>query len=361
MATGVKTAMLPVRLRASQFNRPAPAGRIIAFFPESGRPGRARMKALIVEDTATSLALVSTLLERMNIEPLPARDGPAGLALFEEERPDLILLDIVLPGMDGYEVARRIRALEKPGEWTPIIFLSAMTKDADLERGIEAGGDDYLFKPVSEAVFGAKVRAMQRIVQMRYSLLVLTRKLDAANRELTRLSAVDGLTGIANRRQFDEALSREWRRCMREREPLALLMCDVDFFKQYNDRYGHQAGDECLKQLAATLRGKLRRPADVVARYGGEEFAAILPDTGVDGAALVAEGMRAAVQALGLAHEASAAGRVTVSIGVAVRVPQQPAELAAFVGAADAALYAAKRRGRNRVAAAGDESPAQEG
>jgi len=311
------------------------------------------MKALIVEDTATSLALVSTLLERMNIEPLPAREGLAGLALFEQERPDLVLLDIVLPGIDGYEVARRIRALEKPGEWTPIIFLSAMTKDEDLERGIEAGGDDYLFKPVSEAVFGAKVRAMQRIAQMRYSLVVLTRKLDAANRELTRLSAVDGLTGIANRRQFDEALSREWRRCLREREPLALLMCDVDLFKQYNDRYGHPAGDECLKQVAATLRANLRRPADVVARYGGEEFAAILPGTSVEGAARVAESMRAAVLALGLVHDDSAAGAVTVSIGLVAVVPEQAGAPADVVGAADAALYEAKRRGRNGVFVSG--------
>lgn len=316
------------------------------------------MKALVIEDTATSQAVICHLLERLGIQPVPARDGPAGLAGFERERPDLILLDIILPGIDGFEVARRIRAMEKPGEWTPIIFLTGLTKDEDLERGIEAGGDDYLLKPVSEVVLGAKLRAMQRIVQMRHSLLVLTRKLDSANRELTRLSAVDGLTGIANRRQFDEALSREWRRCLRAREPLSLLMADVDFFKQYNDGYGHQAGDECLKAVAEALRDQLRRPADIVARYGGEEFAAILPDTGPEGAMRVAEAMRAAVQALGLPHEGSTFGVVTVSIGLATLSPQLSEGMPRLLSAADWALYEAKRHGRNCVQAAEPPPPA---
>ena len=317
------------------------------------------MRALVVEDTATNLAVYCHLLERIGIEPIQARDGLAGIACFEASRPDLILLDVVLPGIDGFEVARRIRAMEKPGEWTPIIFLTSLAKDEDLERGIEAGGDDYLFKPVSEVVLSAKVRAMQRIVQIRQSLLVLTRKLDEANRELTRLSAVDGLTGIANRRQFDEALLREWRRCQRGGTSLALLMCDVDSFKQYNDNYGHQAGDECLKTVAGLMQGKLRRPADIVARYGGEEFAAILPDTGLDGALLVAEAMRSAVHGHGLTHEASTADVVTVSIGVAFTQPQQAEDLPRLIGAADWALYEAKRLGRNRVQV-GDPSAARE-
>ncbi len=316
------------------------------------------MKALVIEDTATSQAVICLLLERMGIQPVQALDGLSGVDRFEHERPDLILLDIILPDIDGFEVARRIRAMEKPGEWTPIIFLTSLTKDEHLERGIEAGGDDYIFKPVSEVVLGAKVRAMQRIIQMRHSLLVLARKLDSANRELTRLSAVDGLTGIANRRQFDEALSREWRRCLRSREPLSLLMGDVDFFKQFNDRYGHQAGDECLKTVAETLRGKLRRPADIVARYGGEEFAAILPDTGTEGAMLVAEAMRSAVQALGLPHESSVAGVVTVSIGAASLVPQLTEGMPRLLSAADWALYEAKRQGRNCVLA-GDPAVGQ--
>lgn len=310
------------------------------------------MKALVIEDTATSQAVICHLLGRLGIEPVQARDGMSGIARFEQEHPDLILLDIILPGIDGYEVARRIRSMEKPGEWTPIIFLTSLTRDEDLERGIEAGGDDYLLKPVSEVVLGAKVRAMQRIVRMRYSLLVLTRKLDSANRELTRLSAVDGLTGIANRRQFDEALAREWRRCQRAGEPLSMLMGDVDFFKQYNDRYGHQAGDECLRTVAGCLLEKLRRPADIVARYGGEEFAVILPDTGFEGAMRVAEAMRSGVQSLSLPHEGSTFGVVTASFGVATMLPERADGMPNLLSAADWALYEAKRHGRNCVHAA---------
>lgn len=310
------------------------------------------MKALVIEDAATSLTAISRLLEGIGIRPVQARNGVDGIASFEQERPDLILLDIVLPDVDGFDVAKRIRGMEKPGEWTPIIFLTALSRDEDLERGIEAGGDDYLLKPINEVVLGAKVRAMQRIIQMRHSLLVLASKLDSANRELTRLSAVDGLTGVANRRQFDEALSREWRRCLRLRKPLALLMIDVDFFKQYNDTFGHQSGDECLKTVAAALQGQLRRPADIVARYGGEEFAAILPDTSQEGAMRVAESLRAAVQDLSLPHLISPAGVVTVSIGVAAQEPKAAEGKERLLSASDWALYEAKRLGRNSVQAA---------
>ena len=273
------------------------------------------MKALLIEDTLTSATLVSHQLRKIGIEPIVARNGETGIELYQQERPDLILLDIIMPGMDGFEVARRIRQLEQFGEWTPIIFLTARTSDADLEKAISVGGDDYLIKPVSETVLAAKVRAMQRIAQMRFSLLVLTRKLDDANQELTRLSSLDGLTGISNRRQFDETLLREWRRLGRQGRPLSMLLCDVDYFKQFNDGYGHQVGDECLKAVARTLKDTLRRPADLVARYGGEEFAVILPDTEITGALQVAEAMRSAVEGLNITHRYSKGGSVvTISI-----------------------------------------------
>ena len=202
------------------------------------------MKTLVIEDSKSSLNLLCKHIHKIGITPIPAGTGNAGIDLFLKERPDLILLDIIMPDLDGYEVARQIRQLEAPGDWTPIIFLSSLNKDKDIEMGIAAGGDDYLLKPISEVVLAAKIRAMQRIIQMRQSLLVLTRKLDAANQELKRLSSLDGLTGIANRRHFDEVLLREWRRAMRTGEDLSIMMCDIDYFKQYNDTYGHQNGDE---------------------------------------------------------------------------------------------------------------------
>ncbi|NTV09321.1 MAG: diguanylate cyclase [Zoogloea sp.] len=312
------------------------------------------MKALLVEDTVTSAMLVTHQLRKIGIEPIVAADGETGIALFKQHRPDLVLLDIIMPGMDGFEVARRIRQLENAGEWTPIIFLTARASDEDLEKGIMVGGDDYLVKPVSEVVLTSKVKAMQRIAQMRYSLLVLTRKLDEANRQLTRLSALDGLTGIANRRQFDETLLREWRRAHRQATPISLLVCDVDFFKQFNDGYGHQAGDECLKAIAKVLEGSLRRPGDMVARFGGEEFAVVLPETDLQGAMRVAEAMREAVEGAGISHLYSdVAPVVTVSLGVACTEPAADRTgCGQFLKLADDALYRAKRDGRNRVVAA---------
>jgi diguanylate cyclase (GGDEF)-like protein len=320
------------------------------------------MKALIVEDTQTGLALVSSQLQRMGITPIPARDGLTGVALFEREKPDLVLLDVILPDIDGFEVARRIRDTQKEREWTPIIFLTVRRDDEDLQRAISAGGDDYLVKPVSETVLAAKVRAMQRIAQMRFSLLVMADRLNTANRELQRLSAVDGLTGIANRRHFDEMLAKEWRRCMRNGQSLSVMICDVDYFKQYNDTYGHQAGDECLRTVARLLTEQLHRPADLVARYGGEEFAVILPGTDNAGALRLAQRMCHAVETEVIPHQYSQVGpMVTVSIGAATAVPRQNQQsLDAVLQAADQALYQAKRQGRNRACATDCSGAAQE-
>jgi len=285
----------------------------------------------------------------MGIVSIPTQTGSAAVELFLNERPDLVMVDVALPDIDGFEITRRIRQLEHPGDWTPIVFLTEQNKDEDLEKGIAAGADDYLCKPISNVVLGAKIRAMQRIIQMRQSQLVLTRKLDAANQELQRLSSLDGMTGIANRRHFDDMLGREWRRAMRQGSELAILMCDLDFFKQYNDGYGHLEGDECLRQVAQTLVASVDRGGDRVARYGGEEFIAVLPETTLTGALFVAEKMRLAVSELNLKHADSPFGRVTLSIGIASGIPLPASEPQTIVGAADRALYLAKQAGRNRV------------
>ncbi|MCK6406263.1 MAG: diguanylate cyclase [Rhodocyclaceae bacterium] len=307
------------------------------------------MKALVVEDTRTAMQVICHYLERMGITPLPAETGSIAVEKFIAERPDMVLLDIVLPDIDGFEVARRLRQVEQPGEWTPIIFLTSMTKDEDLEAGIAAGGDDYIHKPVSDVVLGAKIRAMQRIIQMRYSLLVLTRKLDTANQELRRLTSLDGLTGITNRRHFDDTLNREWRRSMRQGAEFSVIMCDVDQFKEYNDRLGHLEGDDCLRKVATTLAAAMDRGGDLVARYGGEEFVAILPETSLAGASIVAERMRNAVAALAIAHPGSPFGHVTISLGVASGVAMPETDPRQLIKAADRALYEAKHAGRNCV------------
>jgi len=307
------------------------------------------MKILIVEDSRANLLVLSQYVRDFGATALTAESGEAAVASFAGERPDLVLLDVVLPDIDGFEVARRIRALEKNGDWTPIIFLSSLGKDEDIEQGIMAGGDDYLHKPVSEVVLGAKVRAMGRLVQMRGSLVKLAGELDLANRELQRLSASDGLTGIANRRFFDDHISREWRRAIRNASSLALMMCDVDHFKKFNDTYGHQAGDDCLRRVAGAIATCLERGSDVAARYGGEEFVVVLSETTLGGGLIVAEKIRHAVHALQIPHVASSHGRVTLSIGLAAVVPERDNDCNNLIAAADRALYQAKSNGRDRV------------
>lgn len=307
------------------------------------------MKILVVEDTQSSQLVLCEILAQQGHTPIPCHDGGEAMAAFAREKPDLVLLDVVLPDTDGFQVASYLRQQEAQEDWTPIIFLTVLNNDEDMARGIAAGGDDYVFKPVSEVVLTAKIRAMQRIIQMRTSLVVLARRLDTANRELRRLSSVDGLTGIANRRHFDESLEREWRRTNRTGSDLGLLLCDVDLFKRFNDRFGHQAGDDCLRLVARGLADTLDRGGDLAARYGGEEFAVILPDTSLGGAIFVAERLRQAVAALRIAHPDSPHGVVTLSIGAASIPASRDTPCQHLLRQADEALYRAKHAGRNRV------------
>lgn len=294
------------------------------------------------------------ILRRLGLAAVEAEDGIQALELFQSEKPDLVLIDVQMPGMDGLEVVRRIRQLSTE-HWVPVIFLTSMEDDADFTRGIEAGGDDYLTKPVSPVVLEAKIRAMRRLDDMRRELMAVTLELREANERLARLSTQDALTGLANRRRFDLELLRELGRARRERRPIALVIADVDYFKAFNDAYGHPAGDECLRKIAAALRTACRRPVDVAARYGGEEFALILPDTTEDAARHCAAEARRAVAALGIAHRGSeVADIVTVSFGVAGCVPDDRIVADTLVDQADRALYAAKRAGRNLAIAFSD-------
>ena len=307
------------------------------------------IKVLVVEDSRVTQKVLCNFLERMDIkQPLTAETGAAAIELYRKERPDIILLDAQLPDIDGFEIAEKIRSSEHNDDWTAIIFLTSMTKDEDLARGIQVGGDDYLLKPVSEVVLQAKVRAMQRLVEMQRSLVDVSHQLNAANKELQRLSTTDGLTGIPNRRMFDELSVREWRRCERMKKPIALVMLDIDNFKLFNDEYGHGAGDECLRAVAGQVARAAPRAADLAARYGGEEFVLVLGETDADGARWVAENVRQHVAELGIPH-ATPSRRVTISCGVASAMPHSGLSLDVLLRSADHALYEAKAAGRDLV------------
>lgn len=308
------------------------------------------LKVLVVEDSKVTMKALSNYLTNMGVHTLlTAETGKAALEIFRNDRPDIILLDALLPDVDGFDIAKQMRALEAGQDWSAIIFLTSMSKDEDLARGIEAGGDDYLMKPISEVVLRAKVRAMRRLVEMQRALVDVTHQLNTANKELQRLSTTDGLTGIANRRLFDELLQREWRRCTRVKKPLSLVMLDIDYFKQYNDTYGHQMGDVCLKSVAGQVARSALRPGDLAARYGGEEFALVLSETSMDGAKWVANHVRQQVADLKMKHSASPSHFVTLSCGVSSVIPTDKLSIDMLLKSADHALYMAKSQGRDRV------------
>jgi len=335
------------------------------------RSSEVALRILIIDDSEDVQVFIATLLRLAGYTDLVTASTLGEAALYLAERDDrgcspldLILLDVMMPQMDGYELCRRIKA-DPSLQDIPVVMVTAKTKSRDLEEAFAAGANDYLTKPIERVEFMARVRSALRLKQemdtRKAHELELERKsaeLEAANARLRSLSALDGLTGIANRRAFDEFLEREWKRAIRKASSLAFIMVDIDHFKGYNDRYGHLAGDECLKQVAHTLAAHAKRPGDLVARFGGEEFGVILADTDMAGAQSVAEAMRRDVEALAIVHEASAtAPVVTISLGVATHVPLPLETSERLVMAADRALYQAKSSGRNRFAVAGDFLP----
>ena len=318
---------------------------------------------LIVDDRPENLLTLEHLLESPDLNIVRATSGQEALGLLLDHDFALVLLDVQMPDMDGFETAELMRG-NKRTRHIPIIFVTANhTESKHIFRGYDSGAVDYLFKPLDAQMLLCKVRIFLEIHRQRQALQAKTRELDARivelhqlqteleekNRQLQLLSSLDGLTGIPNRRQFDEMLGIEWNRMARERLPLSLVILDVDHFKRYNDRYGHLAGDSCLRRVATALAGLLRRPADMVARYGGEEFAAILPGTGLEGAKVVAESMRQAVASLGIEHQDSPVQSVvTVSLGLSAVVPLPGCTPSDLLQAADHGLYQAKQEGRDR-------------
>lgn len=310
--------------------------------------GHSSLTVLVVDDQDSVRVAFAGELDRQGHQVLEANDAKWGLELFRRHQPDLVLLDVTMPGHDGYWLARRIREIE-PAGWTPIIFMSGRDQDLDLWRGIAAGGDDYLVKPISPIVLAAKMRAMQRLRTMRTRLVEMSEELRLANAQLLQLSEVDVLTGLVNRRGFNRALHERLAEARRQGEPLTLVMCDVDHFKSYNDALGHVRGDACLREIGTVLREACRRPGDIAVRYGGEEFVMILPGTPRSGAMTFARGLLRLLSSRAIPHPRSAvAAHVTVSGGLTTCVPDATTSAEDLVQRADEALYAAKAQGRNR-------------
>ena len=292
-------------------------------------------KVLVADDDAVNREVLGDLL-KLEYPVILARNGVQALERAMRHLPDLILLDVVMPDMDGYEVLRRLRQDPRTAH-IAVIFISGLDRPEDEATGLKLGAADYIVKPFNRTVVMARVALHLQVVRQR--------------RMLERLANVDGLTELANRRRFDEMYGLEWQRARRSGQPLSLALLDIDSFKQFNDRYGHPAGDRALRSVARVAGAAMRRPSDLAARYGGEELVLLMPETPAADAQAVLARLQQAIAALAIVHETSGVAPVlTASIGGATLAPGSPEEPFALFEAADAQLYHAKQAGRNRVA-----------
>ena len=296
---------------------------------------------LIADDSSFNLRILTDCFKN-DYEIHTAVSGEEVLRIAAEEKnPDLILLDILMPGMDGFEVCRRLKEMPEIKD-IPIIFITSKDREEDEEYGLSLGAIDYITKPFRLPIIRARVKNHLELKKLRDML--------------RNNSMVDGLTGIANRRWFDESIRREWGRMVRGKQSLSLIMIDIDYFKKYNDTYGHLAGDDCLKQVAVAVKESVNRSGDFVARWGGEEFVCVLPETGKEGAMKIAEQIRQNVMKLRIPHENSPiADVVTVSLGVSTVRPTKEKQLNTLLNWADQALYRSKNNGRNQADWIGEE------
>ncbi len=302
-------------------------------------------RILLVDDDLTVRAKVSESLEEDGFEVILAKNGNDGIAAYQEHRPDLILVDAVMPILDGFEFCEQLKNLGD--RITPILMITSLEDNESVDRAFASGATDYITKPINLSILRQRVR---NLIRQSHSIEKQLTELQQANQNLQLLANLDSLTKLSNRRSFDDYLENEWARMQRIKAPLSLIMCDVDFFKNYNDKYLHPTGDKCLVKVAMAMRTAVRRSGDLVARYGGEEFAIVLPNTDALGAVSVAENVRAAIKKLQIAHEASAVCEyVTISVGVSTIIPTHESDVHALIHAADKALYQAKSQGRDRV------------
>ncbi|PSB42111.1 GGDEF domain-containing response regulator [Chamaesiphon polymorphus] len=302
-------------------------------------------RILLVDDDLVVRAQVSESLAQDGFEVILAKNGDDGIAAYQEHRPDLILVDAVMPILDGFEFCEQLKNLGE--RLTPILMITSLDDNESVDRAFASGATDYITKPINLSILRQRVR---NLIRQSHLIKNQLNELQQANQNLKSLVNLDSLTKLSNRRGFDDYIQKEWDRMRRIKAPLSLIMCDVDFFKNYNDRYLHPNGDLCLIEVAMAMRNTVRRSGDLVARYGGEEFAIVLPNTDALGAVSVAENVRTAIKNLQIVHEASSVcPHVTISVGVSTIIPTAENDFQALIHAADRALYQAKSQGRDRV------------
>jgi diguanylate cyclase (GGDEF)-like protein len=323
-----------------------------------------KMNILLVDDRKENILTLESLLDNPDFSIKKAESGQEALEMLLDNEIALVLLDVQMPGMDGYETAELMRSSSRTRH-IPIIFVTANSLENDhIFKGYDAGAVDYLTKPIEPMVLKCKVGIFLEIHRQKIGLEHKTYELNAKiveleelqqqleekNKQLKAISNLDGLTGISNRRYFNEILDKEWFRNLRDRKKMSILMMDIDHFKSFNDTYGHTAGDDALKNVAETISQTLKRRSDTLSRYGGEEFVAILPDTDKKGAIDLAERIILAITGLGIRNESSPVkNALTLSIGVSTMIPEKGQLPMTIVSKADDALYMAKGNGRNRV------------
>ncbi len=320
------------------------------------------MDILIVDDSQSIRVYLQQILKSCDYDDLDfATDGHEVFEMVDKKRQsseeyDLILLDVILPDINGIDICSKLKNEYNMDE-IPIIMVTGRKDKETLKNAFAEGAMDYITKPISSIELKARVgsalrlrQAIKKRIAREKELEKLTIELQNANRKLDKLASIDGLTGLSNRRLFDETLKKESARMTREDKNLGILMIDIDNFKNYNDLYGHQAGDDCLKKVASTISETVYRPGDLAARYGGEEFVVILPDTDKEGIYEVAERIKQEIESLDIEHNDSpVADHVTVSIGVAVSKVKSKDDGERIVKLADQALYQAKKNGRNQT------------
>ena len=319
-------------------------------------------KILVIDDRPNNIELLTVILTLQGYKIEQAEQGSTAFHSAKTASPEVILLDVTRSDLDNFEVCQKLKA-DPATQDIPIIFISAVNETHRKLKAFKYGASDYITRPFQIDEVIARINSNIQISRLKAELKAKNARLERElfkrrlaekkllnlNRQLGKLAAVDSLTQVANRRIFDEFLTREWQRAQRERLPLALILGDIDYFKLYNDNLGHQLGDVCLREVAKAITRTVKRPADLVARYGGEEFAVILPQTPPENALKVSEAIRLEIARLALPHPKSAVSEsVSISLGVTSVIPESKYTKNQLIVTADKALYQAKKQGRDR-------------